>query len=198
MTNTAKIIDFPSPPQSGGEPDPKHASASVNYIDPIESLGAEIYASSREFAINANILSENAWDLQHLQKKACTRLEGLKRTFDPENSLADSELITQIQKAQEWRIQFSDEVAREWHLRDQLADSLPENPGDHTASNVVVLAAIGVLTLSNGATIQPLFAQEFLSKPAFGWIISLGFGFLLAAVVVHALLSVDETKGGDK
>ena len=194
--NAHKLINFPSTPQSGGEPDPKSASASVNFVDPIESLGAEIYASTREFAINANILTENAWDLQHLQKKAYTRLEGLKRAFDPDKNLADTELIAEIQKRQELRIQLIDELSREEHLRDQLADALPENPGKHTASSVVVLSAIGVLTLSNGATIQPLFAQEFMSKPAFGWIISLAFGFLLAAVVVHALLSVDEEKEG--
>jgi hypothetical protein len=197
MTNAKKVIDFPSPPQSAGVPDPKPASAPVTFVNPIESLGAEIYASSREFAINANILTESAWDLQHLQKKAYTRLEGLKRIFDTDKNLADAELIGKIQKHQELRIQLSDELAREEHLRDQLADSLPENPGEHTASAVVVLSAIGVLTLSNGATIQPLFAQEFMSKPAFGWIISLAFGFLLAAVVVHALLSVDEQKEGN-
>jgi hypothetical protein len=196
MTNKAKIIGFPSPPQSGGEPDPKHASASVNFVNPLESLAAEIYASARDYAINSNILTEGAWDLQHLQKKAYTRLEGLKRAFDTNNNLADAELIAEIQKHQELRAQLSDELAREEHLRDQLATSLPEDPGQHTASSVVVWTAIGVLTLTNGATIQPLFAQEFLSKPAFGWIISLAFGFFMSAVVVHALLSVDEEKGG--
>jgi hypothetical protein len=44
-----KIIEFPSPPNAGGEPDPKRASVSVTFVDPIGSEGAETYASSREY-----------------------------------------------------------------------------------------------------------------------------------------------------